>query len=63
MRRFNVHLVTEVDFLDGDEASDQEARNYEKDLAEALQIAALGVLAPDNQGRPGRERVELKDEL
>lgn len=43
MRRFNVHLVTEVDFLDGDEASDQEARNYEKDLAEALQIAALGV--------------------
>ena len=46
MRRFNVHLVTEVDFLDGDEASDQEARNYEKDLAEALQIAALGDLAP-----------------
>ena len=43
MRRFNVHLVTEVDFLDGDEASDQEARNYEKDLAEALQIAALEV--------------------
>ena len=43
MRRFTVHLVTEVDFLEGDEASDQEARNYEKDLAEALQIAALGV--------------------
>jgi hypothetical protein len=32
MRRFMVHLVTEVDFEDGDEASDVAARNYQKQL-------------------------------
>ena len=29
MRRFNVHLVTEVDFEDGDEASDETVQNYQ----------------------------------
>ena len=43
MRRFMVHLVTEIDFKDGDEASDAAARNYEKDLAEAVQNAAQGL--------------------
>ena len=43
MRRFMVHLVTEIDFLDGDEASDAAARNYEKDLAEAVRNAAQGL--------------------
>jgi hypothetical protein len=27
MRRFVVHLVTEIDFVDGDEASDEAVRN------------------------------------
>ena len=45
MRRFMVHLVTEIDFVDGDDASDPAARNYEKDLAEAVRNAAQG-LAP-----------------
>ena len=30
MRRFMVHLVTEIDFVDGDEASDAAAQNYQK---------------------------------
>jgi hypothetical protein len=29
MRRFMVHLVTEVDFEDGDEASDKTVQNYQ----------------------------------
>ena len=32
MRRFNVHLVTEVDFEDGDEASDVAVQNYQNHL-------------------------------
>ena len=32
MRRFMVHLVTEVDFEDGDEASDKTVQNYQKQL-------------------------------
>ena len=30
MRRFMVHLVTEVEFEDGDEASDKTVQNYQK---------------------------------
>ena len=30
MRRFMVHLVTEIDFEDGDEASDETVQNYQK---------------------------------
>jgi hypothetical protein len=40
MRRFRVHFVTEIDFVDGDEASDAAALNYKKDLAETVQDAA-----------------------
>jgi hypothetical protein len=40
MRRFNVHLVTEIDFVDSDEVSDDEVRNYKKHLAETVQDAA-----------------------
>jgi hypothetical protein len=32
MRRFMGHLVTEVEFEDGDEASDDAVRNYRKHL-------------------------------
>jgi hypothetical protein len=40
MRRFRVHFVTEIDFVDGDEASDAAALNYKKHLAETVQDAA-----------------------
>jgi hypothetical protein len=43
MRRFMVHLVTEVDFEDGDEASDVVAQNYQKHLKETVQNAAQGL--------------------
>jgi hypothetical protein len=43
MRRFMVHLVTEVDFEDGDEASDQTVQNYQKHLKGIVQSAAQGV--------------------
>jgi hypothetical protein len=43
MRRFNVHLVTEIDFVDGDEASDVAAQIYQKHLAKMLQNAAQGL--------------------
>jgi hypothetical protein len=43
MRRFMVHLVTEIDFVDGDEASDVAAQNYQKHLSETVQNAAQGL--------------------
>jgi hypothetical protein len=43
MRRFIVHLVTEIDFVDGDEASDVAAQNYQKHLSEMPQNAAQGL--------------------
>ena len=53
MRRFMVHLVTEVEFEDGDEASDKTVQNYQKHLKDTVQNAARpGNLAPVNQGRP-----------
>jgi hypothetical protein len=44
MRRFNVHLVIEVHFEDGDEASDQTVQSYQKHLKGAIQSAAQGVM-------------------
>ena len=38
--RFMVHLVTEVDFVDGDNVSDALKQNYQQHLAEALQKAS-----------------------
>ena len=43
MRRFMVHLVTEVEFVDGDEASDAAAQNYQRLLKETVQNAAQGL--------------------
>ena len=40
MRRFMVHLVTEVEFEDGDEASGDVVQTYKKHLAETVQDAA-----------------------
>ena len=44
MRRFMVHLVTEVEFEDGDEASDKTVQNYRKQLSETVRNAAQGLL-------------------
>jgi hypothetical protein len=43
MRRFMVTLVTEIDFEDGDEASDAAAQNYQKHLKDTVQNAAQGI--------------------
>ena len=43
-RRFMVHLVTEVDFADGDEASDKTVQNYQKQLKDTVQNAAQALL-------------------
>ena len=43
MRRFMVHLVTEIDFEDGDEASDETVQNYKKHLKEVVQNAVQGL--------------------
>jgi hypothetical protein len=40
MRRFMVHLVTEIDFVDGDNVPSGVKENYQKHLAEELQKAA-----------------------
>jgi hypothetical protein len=44
MRRFMVQLVTEVEFEDGDEASDKTVQNYQKQLSETVRNAAQGLL-------------------
>jgi hypothetical protein len=44
MRRFMVHLVTEVEFEDGDEASDKTVQNYQKQLSETVRNAVPGLL-------------------
>jgi hypothetical protein len=44
MRRFMVHPVTEVEFEDGDEASDAAAQNCQKHLKETVRNAAQGLL-------------------
>ena len=35
--------MTEIDFVDGDEASDAAAQNYQKHLSETVRNAAQGV--------------------
>jgi hypothetical protein len=50
MRRFRAHFVTEIDFVDGDEASDTAAQNYKKHLAETVQDAAQNLSLPTIKG-------------
>ena len=49
MRRFIVHLVTEVEFEDGDEASDAAAQNYQKHLKDTIQNAAQGLCSTQSR--------------
>jgi hypothetical protein len=44
MRRFIVHLATEDEFEDGDEASDKTMQNYQKQLSVTVRNAAQGLL-------------------
>ena len=65
MRRFMVTLVTEIDFVDGDEASDAAAQNYQKHLKDTVQNAAQGIsLRTIKASRVETVSVtEIKDEL
>jgi hypothetical protein len=65
MRRFMVHLVTVVDFEDGDEASDETVQNYQNHLRGMVQSAAQGVsLRTIKDSRVESVSVtEIKDEL
>ena len=56
MRRFMVHFVTEIDFVDGDEASDDVVQTYKKHLAETVQDAA-------RPSRSGRSRAPVQGGL
>ena len=65
MRRFMVHLVTEIDFVDGDEASDETVQNYQKHLKNTVQNAAQGLLLRTikNTRVESVSVTEIKDEL
>jgi|HubBroStandDraft_4_1064222.scaffolds.fasta_scaffold1793660_1 hypothetical protein len=40
MRRFNVHFIAKIDFVDGDEVENETIQNVQKHLAETVQEAA-----------------------
>ncbi len=63
MRRFMVNLVTEIDFEDGDEASDETVQNYKKYLKETIQSAAQGLSLRTIQGARVESVAEIKAEL
>ena len=59
MRRFMVHLVTEIDFVSG---TDGTAQNYEQHVAEVVKEAVLvaaGEAAVDD-AKPGCRRSRLR---
>jgi ribosome-binding factor A len=60
-----VHLVTQIDFVDGDEASDEAVQNYQKHLSETVQNAAQALsLRTIKDSRVESVSVtEIKDEL
>jgi hypothetical protein len=65
MRRFNVHFVTEIDFVDGDGVPDAAVQNYQKHLAETVQDAAQNLSLRTIKGARVEKVVvqEIKDEL
>ena len=65
MRRFKVHLVTEVDFEDGDEASDKAVQDYQKHLKDTVVSAARELLLRTVKGSrvESVSVTEIKDEL
>jgi len=65
MRHFMVHFVTEIDFVDGDEASDDVVQTYQKHLGETVQDAAEALSLRTIKGSKVENVVveEIKDEL
>jgi hypothetical protein len=64
MRRFKVALVAEIDFVDGDEASDAAAQSYQKHLSDTLRNAQGISLQMIKTSRIENVVVEeIKDEL
>jgi hypothetical protein len=65
MRRFMVRLVTEIDFVDGGEVSNEAVQNYQKHLSDTLRNAAQGIsLRTIKDARVESVSVtEIKDEL
>ena len=63
MRRFMVHLLTEIDFVEGDKVSDEKVQGYKKHLAETVHSAAQGLsLRTSSDTRVGNVLVaEIKD--
>ena len=55
MRRFMVQLVTEIDFVDGENVSDAIVRDYQKHLSDDRPGRRPAPPAADDQGRQGRE--------
>jgi hypothetical protein len=54
--------VTEIDFIDGDEASDEAAQSYQKHLSNTLRNAAQGI-SLQNARVESVSVTEIKDEL
>jgi hypothetical protein len=65
MRQFMVRLVTEIDFVDGGEVSNEAVQNYQKHLSDTLRNAAQGIsLRTIKDSRVNTVSVtEIKDEL
>jgi hypothetical protein len=65
MRRCMVHLVTEIDFVDGDEVSNEILQNYQKHLSETVQNAAqaLSLRTIKDSRVESVSITEIKDEL
>ena len=65
MRRCMVHLVTEIDFVEGDEVSNEAVQSYQKHLSDTLRDAAQGIsLRTIKDSRVESVSItEIKDEL
>ena len=65
MRQFMVRLVTEIDFVDGGEVSNEAVQNYQKHLSDTLRNAAQGISLRTikNSRVESVSFTEIKDEL
>jgi hypothetical protein len=61
MRRFIVHFVTEIDFVDGDGASDEVVQDYKKHLAKTVQDAAQNLSLRTIKGAARVEKVRIEE--
>jgi hypothetical protein len=65
MRRFRVHLVTDIAFVDGDDASDEVVQNYQKHLSATVKnaVQTLSLLTIKDSRVESVSVAEFKDEL